>query len=338
VCHANLQILTKTRLGEKPDRWREWWERNGKDLVLVKRSRRPKEEVEEERRREQEELEKSRYAHERDRITAAREARKRNVEILQKARILVVTGAWDHVEKVLGHLSIPHTLLRAQELKATGLNPNQVLLVNCEGTMDKDAQDRTRWFVNVGGYLMTTDWALTHTLEPAFPGYVKQFSGSSTGNDVVVVEEARPGHPWTAGIFDDVPALMWWLEIQAFPIRVTGPRRCDVIVDSAMMRQRYGSSPMAVAFRWGLGKVQHSISHFYLQEEGMQQTSDPRKRMVYAADHLGLSLDQIRLLADRGRWAGQMNEETMKEIAPDYSMFRLIVNVVKEKSVWVENL
>jgi hypothetical protein len=152
------------------------------------------------------------------------------------------------------------------------------------------------------------------------------------------VEPAMLGHPWTAGIFDDVPALMWWLEIQAFPIRVASPRRCDVIVDSAAMRQRYGSSPMAVAFRWGLGKIQHSISHFYLQEEGMQQTSDPRKRMIFAADHLGISLEQIRLLAERGRWGGQLNEETMKEIAPDYSMFRLIVNVVKEKAAWVENL
>ena len=28
----------------------------------------------------------------------------------------------------------------------------------------------------------------------------------------------------------------------------------------------------------------------------------------------------------------------MKELAPDYSMFRMIVNVVAEKSKWVEDL
>jgi hypothetical protein len=104
------------------------------------------------------------------------------------------------------------------------------------------------------------------------------------------------------------------------------------------MRQRYGSSPMAAAFRWGLGKIQHSASHFYLQEEGMQAAREPRARMVFAADNLGLSLEEIRKLAKDGRFEGGLNEETMKQIAPTYSMFRLIVNVVKEKSDWVENL
>lgn len=37
-------------------------------------------------------------------------------------------------------------------------------------------------------------------------------------------------------------------------------------------------------------------------------------------------------------WGVQIDQETMKQIAPDYSMFRMIVNVVREKSEWVENL
>ena len=204
--------------------------------------------------------------------------------------------------------------------------------------MDSDSRERVQWFVNVGGYLMTTDWALTKTIEPGFPGYLKQFSGSSTGNDVVVVEDARPGHAFTAGVFDGVPALKWWLEIQAFPITVIWPERTEVLVDSSEMRQRYGSSPMAATFRWGLGKVQHSISHFYLQEEGMQQAQKPRDRMVFAADNLGLSLDEIRKIAKDKGFDGNLSEETMKKVAPGYSMFRLIVNVVREKSDWVENL
>jgi hypothetical protein len=95
---------------------------------------------------------------------------------------------------------------------------------------------------------------------------------------------------------------------------------------------------MAVAFRWGLGKVQHSVSHFYLQEEAFTKATKARDRMVWAADHLGLSIPEIRRLATAGRFEGQLNEETMKEIAPDYSMFRLIVNFVREKSLWVEGL
>ena len=61
-------------------------------------------------------------------------------------------------------------------------------------------------------------------------------------------------------------------------------------------------------------------------------------RKVFAADHLGLSLDAIRDLDKEGAFAGALNEETLKKIAPDYSMFRLIVNVVAEKSRWVEDL
>jgi HEAT repeat protein len=325
VCHANLQILTREKLGPDPKLWREWWAKNGPGLLLVKQSRRSAAEK-------QKEAEKNKdYGNQRT-------TRDRGVEILQKARILVVTGAWDHVEKVLGHLDIAHTLIRAQQLKDAGINPNQTILVNCEGNMDSDSRERVQWFVNVGGYLMTTDWALTKTIEPGFPGYLKQFSGSSTGNDVVVVEDAFPGHPFNAGIFDGVPAMKWWLEIQAFPMTVIWPERTEVLVDSAEMRQRYGSSPMAATFRWGLGKVQHSISHFFLQEEGMQAAQKERDRMAFAADNLGLDLEAIRRLAKDGGFSGRINEDTMKKIAPGYSMFRLIVNVVREKSDWVENL
>lgn len=319
TCLANLQILTGERLTDA-EQWRTWWTKFGPGLNLVKKSRLP-------------DAEAVRRA-----AANAKYAKDYAIEVMQKARILVVQGAWDKVQKVLDHLKIPHALLRAQQLKDAGLSPNQIILVNCEGNMDKDTQERVRWFVNVGGYLMTTDWALTKTVQPCFPGYVQQFSGTNTGNDVVIVEEGVKGHPYTQGIFENVPALQWWLEIQAFPITVTWPERCEVLVDSAEMRQRYGSSPMAVAFRWGLGKVQHSLSHFYLQEEGMQKAAEPRARMIFAADNLGLSLEQIRKIRKEGGFDGQLNEETMKLIAPDYSMFRLIVNVVREKSEWVENL
>ena len=324
VCHANLQILSSVKLSADAKTWTTWWEKHGGSLVLIKHSRKKDRPVEQAK-------EDGAYAQD-------GYGRRKGVEILQKARILVVTGAWDHVEKVLDHLRIPATTLRAQELKKAGLNPNQVVLVNCEGNVDADSAERLQWFVNVGGYLMSTDWAVTKTIHDCFPGRVAQFPGSSTGNDVVVVEEARPGNPFTRGVFDQAPALQWWLEVQAFPLLVTWPERVEVIVDSRAMKQRYGASPMAVTFRYGLGKVVHSVSHFYLQEEAFSKVSKPRERMIFAADHLGLSLEDIRRLSDEGKFDGALNDATMKEIAPDYSMFRMIVNFVAEKSRWVEGL
>lgn len=328
VCLANLQILTGQRLEARPGPWHEWYERHGRSTVLIKRSRRSAEE----KAKEAEERAKSRYAHEHY------EWRKRALEVLQRARILVTIGAWDHVQRVLDHLDIPHTLLRAQELKESGLNPNQVLLVNCEGTQDGDGQERIRWFVNVGGYLMSTDWALVNTIQTCFPGYLVPQHQFSTGNDVVVIEEAQPGHPWTKGVFEHVPALKWWLEIQAFPVLIASPERVEVLVDSAEMRAKYGSSTMAAAFRFGLGKVQHSVSHFFLQEEGLVAESDPHARRVFAADHLGVPLAAIRTLAASGRFSGPLTDEVMRELAPHYSMFRLIVNVVRDKEDWVQDL
>lgn len=324
VALANLQILSReTKIGSDVRKWKKWWVNEGKAVDIVKKSRQTDA---------QKRLDELRR--ERNKSYGTKEA----VEILQKSRILVQVDSWDHVEIVLSHLEIPHTALRAQQLKDSGMNPNQVLLVNCAGNMDRDAMERVRWFVNVGGYVMTTDWALTKTVMPCFPGYMEQYSRSSTGNDVVVVENAALGHELTDGIFGEVPALQWWLEIQAFPITIVYPERCNVIVDSSEMKERYGSSPMATEFRWGLGRVQHSLSHFYLQEEGMQQASKPLQRKIFAADHLGLSLDQIRTLEERGVFTGGLDAETMKQIAPDYSMFRIIVNLIAEKSDWVENL
>jgi hypothetical protein len=153
-----------------------------------------------------------------------------------------------------------------------------------------------------------------------------------------VIEEAQPGHAWTKGVFEHVPALKWWLEIQAFPMLVAAPERVDVLVDSAEMRAKYGSSTMAVDFRFGLGRVQHSVSHFFLQEEGLVAESDPHARRIFAADHLGVPLAALRGLAADGRLAGPLTEDVMRELAPHYSMFRLIVNVVKDKEEWVEDL
>jgi HEAT repeat protein len=162
VCEANLQILTRQKRGTKPGPWLKWYEENAGEMELVKRSRRTKAE------KEKDKADEPKYAH---------EIRKYGVEILQKARIIVIEGAWDKAQRALDHLDIKHTLIRAQQLKKVGLNPNQVVLINCEGNLDKDSAERLKWFVNVGGYVMSTDWALTKAIQTCFPDYAVQFSG-----------------------------------------------------------------------------------------------------------------------------------------------------------------
>ena len=67
------------------------------------------------------------------------------------------------------------------------LKPEQTIYVNCPSSFPKEAALKLRKFVEEGGQLITTDWALKNVLEVAFPGTVR-FSGNSTGDEVVAVE------------------------------------------------------------------------------------------------------------------------------------------------------
>jgi hypothetical protein len=121
---------------------------------------------------------------------------------------------------------------------------------------------------------------------------------------------------------------MWWLEIQAFPIAIDDPGRANVLVDSLEMLTRYGSSAMMVEWQEGLGKVMHSTSHFYLQKEGFAKASNIEERKIFAADHLGLSPQEIRDLDAKGVF-GDIDKTT--PISRTYSMFHLLVNFISEK-------
>ena len=93
---------------------------------------------------------------------------------------------------------------------------------------------------------------------------------------------------------------------------------------------------MAIVFDYGHGKVEHCASHFYLQEEGLADRTTPKQRKVFAADNLGITLDQIRKLEAKGFFDGSITDAMTQEIAEDYSMFKLIVNFVVEKRKQVE--
>ena len=122
--------------------------------------------------------------------------------------------------------------------------------------------------------------------------------------------------------------LKWWLEIQAFPIAIDDPVRAHVLVDSLEMLDRYGSSVMMAEFSAGLGKVMHSTSHFYLQKEGFSNQGSAEERRIFAADHLGISIEDIRKLDAKNAFD---NVNDTKAISKSYSMFHMLVNFIEEK-------
>lgn len=178
--------------------------------------------------------------------------------------VVVVRGCYDHVERVLQALDVPFTAIGPESLGRVTLRPEQLVAINCPGHVEPAAIARIRDFVAAGGSLFTTDWALRHVVQPAFPGTIA-WNGVRTRDDVVRVEIRSRDNPFLRGVLEGEDDPQWWLEGASYPIRVLDPARVEVLLASRDLTNRYGESPVAVLFRHGEGEIFHMISHYYLQ-------------------------------------------------------------------------
>ena len=188
----------------------------------------------------------------------------RVLDAVEKSDVVVVRGCYDRVEDVLGALEVEFTACEPSTLDRLALRPEQLLVINCPGQVSAHAITRIRAFVETGGSLFTTDWALKHVIEPTFPG-VLAFNERPTADDVVRIEVKDPDNIYLQGVIDGQDDPLWWLEGSSYPIRVVDPERVQVLITSKELGQKYGEEPVAVWFRWGEGEVFHMISHYYLQ-------------------------------------------------------------------------
>ena len=122
--------------------------------------------------------------------------------------IVVVRGQYDQIEEVLGVMELPHVAVDPPQLSRLTLRPDQMLVINCPGNIDRNSIKKVRNFVNSGGSLFTTDWALKYVLEPAFPGIVK-FNEKATPDAVVAVQPTNSDNPMLEGIFDENADPQW---------------------------------------------------------------------------------------------------------------------------------
>jgi hypothetical protein len=188
---------------------------------------------------------------------------------VEESDVIVVSGIYDRVEDVLGALEVQHTIVAPADLGRVVLHPQQLLVVNCPGQVSPGALPRIRAFVEAGGSLFTTDWALRHVVEQAFPG-VLAFNERPTGDDVVRVEVRDRDDLYVKGVMDGQDDPQWWLEASSYPIRILDAARVQVLITSRELGVKYGEEPVAVRFAWGEGEVYHMISHYYLQRTEMR--------------------------------------------------------------------
>lgn len=184
---------------------------------------------------------------------------------LTATQVVVVRGEYDRGEAIFGLCDIRHSTIDPGQVAKVGLDPDQIVFVNCPGNLDARGLEKVRSFVEQGGMLVTTDWALRGVVEKAFPGVIA-YNGRATADDVVrVVFERGVEDGFLDGLLDPNDDPLWWLEGSSYPIRLLQPDRVKVLVSSQEMATKYGEAPIVTTFEVGQGQVYHLTSHFYLQ-------------------------------------------------------------------------
>jgi len=196
----------------------------------------------------------------------------RRLKLLPQDRILVVEGEFDEMETILRLYEIPHTVIRREHLTMHGVKRAQVLCLNCGRTptpLQKGVLvNKVKKFVKDGGWLISSDWALSPYLTEAFPDYVREITPRRRQLDTTV--EVRPraaNSPLIEGVFARRMRTRWWLEEAS---KFVDPRagKVNVLISSPDMKRRYGSGVVAIEFRPSRkGRVVHLLGHFY-QKDG----------------------------------------------------------------------
>jgi len=202
------------------------------------------------------------------------------IEKLQKGDVLVVKGESDQCEDVLEAMKVPFTLLSRADAKKklATLDPLSVLVYNCEGDLENgvlkgDEAKALGAFVEKGGYLFTSDWALMEELIPALPGYLSGVREMEDQEIEVKIAPARgvEGHALLRDVFPDNPyaaAKMTWKIDNLAETFKCAPGKAQPLVESAELLQKGGgSSTVAAYFRHGKGAVLHVLGHFHMQKD-----------------------------------------------------------------------
>jgi hypothetical protein len=241
--------------------------------------------------------------------------------------VIVARGAYDFIERVFSKMEMPHKVVDPSAFEAFGPSPEQIVFLNCPGKVDKEGVRNLRNFVEKGGFLFTTDWALKHVIEPGFPGTLR-YNGRATGDEVVRVEIDAKEDPFLKSLIGEGDDPQWWIEGSSYPIEILDPNNVEVLVRSKEVKEKYGESPVFTSFNYGKGKVYHMISHFYLQRT---ETRTERHRRT-GSDYMEEKLRMNSARRAKYRRMG-VDRSSLGEVEAAYSSSALMGKVMYEKSV-----
>jgi len=283
--------------------WLEWWAANEKGFEFV------------------------------DLDKAAREAKKYGyadtyVGVYEDLDVIVLQSRGDNIEQLLDRLTIRHRLTRGGQVQTAGVHPYAVFVSNCTGEIVGKDVEQLAWFVRVGGYLFCSCWALHHTAELVYPGYVRKFETSGQVLENVIAEQRPTASPYLEGVFEGTTRPIYVL-YGAHLIEVLDQESVEVLIDSPDCADRWRDANLACWFRAGHGVILDSANHFDLQgfgrADGLKGAKD---RMAYAMDHMGIGYEELRELDRKKVWASRGKAAAE---ARDLSAFRFITNFVRQK-------
>lgn len=217
-------------------------------------------------------------------VQRLREQHPEDIELLKaigRGEVGYFTGTYDRVERILEILKIP----AAKNPFLMALD-QRIIFVNCSSTFNPSMVRRLAEWVEKGGWLVSSDWALHEIISRAFPNTVQKQEGNS-GDEVVSVE------PALNSLWSEVVVLgadpQWWLENASYPIEVLDRERVKIEAASHDLLVRYQAPAVAVSFDWGKGHVFHVISHFWCKRSRVPTSrhGGPATEFLKAGMNLG---------------------------------------------------
>lgn len=189
-------------------------------------------------------------------------------------QVLVVDGDYDQMHFILEAAKVPYARIPGGAHLSAALSelPNiRAILINCGHDFPQAEARRAAQFVEAGGLLVTTDWALKTVLEVAFPRTIAH-NGRKTGSqEFVEIDRWKsdalpaPSRNALAKLVENAPERpRWWLESQSFPIRRLS-KAVEILLYSRQLKAAHGNGSVMVRFPHGEGWVYHMISHAFLQ-------------------------------------------------------------------------
>ena len=244
---------------------------------------------------------------------------------LKKSDIIVSLGEHDTIEKVFSGIGVNYKLIDPSYFESIYLDPEKIVFMNCPGKVSIKGLKNIVDFVDEGGFLFTTDWALKHVIEPGFPGYI-EYNNQPTLDDVVRVEILTENDPFLQSLLGPNDDPQWWLEGSSYPIKVVDNKKVEILVKSKELEDKYGESSVFVSFDYGKGKVYHMISHFYLQRAETRTARHKKGGEEYTKEKL--MMDEYRTEKYKSM---EIDKANLSDLEAAYSSSTIINKILWDK-------